>query len=51
MVSQSKHAADYIRQVYPAELNIREAMVVLYLNIFNYSALLKTDLSLILFGI
>lgn len=31
-ISQSKDVSDYIRQVYPVEINIREAMVVLYLN-------------------
>lgn len=34
-ISQSKDAANYIRQVYPVEINIREAMVVLYLNNSN----------------
>ncbi len=34
-ISQSKDVADYIRQVYPVEINIREAMVVLYLNNSN----------------
>lgn len=34
-ISQSKDVADYIRQVYPVEINIREAMVVLFLNNSN----------------
>jgi DNA repair protein RadC len=34
-VSSAKDVADYIRQVYPVEINIREAMVVLYLNNSN----------------
>jgi len=34
-ISQSKDVADYIRQIYPVEINIREAMVVLYLNNSN----------------
>ena len=34
-ISQSKDVADYIRQVYPVEINIREAMLVLYLNNSN----------------
>ena len=34
-ISQSKDVADYIRQVYPVEISIREAMVVLYLNNSN----------------
>jgi DNA repair protein RadC len=34
-ISSSKDVADYIRQVYPVEINIREAMVVLYLNNSN----------------
>ena len=34
-ISQSKDVADYIRQVYPVEINIREAMIVLYLNNSN----------------
>ena len=34
-ISQSRDVADYIRQVYPVEINIREAMVVLFLNNSN----------------
>lgn len=34
-ISQSKDVADYIRQVYPVEINIREAMIALYLNNSN----------------
>lgn len=34
-ISSSKDVADYIRQVYPVEINIREAMIVLYLNNSN----------------
>ncbi|MCA0933917.1 JAB domain-containing protein [Lutimonas saemankumensis] len=36
-ISQSKDVADYIRQVYPVEINIREAMVVLFLSNSNKS--------------
>ncbi len=31
-IGKSKDVADYIRQIYPVEVNIREAMVVLFLN-------------------
>ena len=34
-IGKSKDVSDYIRQVYPVEVNIREAMVVLYLNNSN----------------
>ncbi|MEL4456706.1 JAB domain-containing protein [Lutimonas vermicola] len=34
-ISQSRNVADYIRQVYPVEINIREAMVVLFLSNSN----------------
>ena len=34
-ISQSRDVADYIRRVYPVEINIREAMVALYLNNSN----------------
>ena len=34
-ISSSKDVNDFIRTVYPVEINIREAMVVLYLNNSN----------------
>jgi len=34
-VSSSKDVNDYIRKIYPVEINVREAMVVLYLNNSN----------------
>ena len=34
-ISSSKDVNDFIRRVYPVEINIREAMVVLYLNNSN----------------
>ena len=36
-IGQSKDVAEYIRQVYPVEISIREAMIVLYLNQSNHT--------------
>ena len=36
-IGQSKDVGDYIRQVYPVNISIREAMVVLYLNQSNHT--------------
>ncbi|MFD1314228.1 JAB domain-containing protein [Namhaeicola litoreus] len=34
-ISCSKDVADFVRRIYPVDINIREAMVVLYLNNSN----------------